>query len=70
MTSVGGSVLTVASVTAAVGLDVGVVVTTSSSQLGIMHASVFLQSHSPSKHSQQENHKSCHSNFLFPLHMM
>ena len=50
MTSVGGSVLTVASVTAAVGLDVGVVVT--SSQLGIMHASVFLQSHSPSKHSQ------------------
>ena len=52
MTSVGGSVLTVASVTAAVGLDVGVVVvTTSSSQLGIMHASVFLQSHSPSKQS-------------------
>lgn len=51
MTSVGGSVLTVASVTAAVGLDVGVVVTTSSSQLGIMHASVFLQSHVPSKQS-------------------
>ena len=49
--SVGGSVLTVASVTAAVGLDVGVVVTTSSSQLGIMHASVFLQNHSPLKQS-------------------
>ena len=52
MTSVGGSVLDVASVAAAVGLDEGVDVVNSSSQLGIMHASVFLQSHSPSKQSQ------------------